>query len=164
VAAAARTETTGVTTGYDGTRSRSRNEHSDHLAPLHKLQQLPQGEAVLLYENLPPARIRLLPGTATAVALSSALMIADGRVGYGPIHVSQNRPSDLRKRVRKGVGRRWCSAGLAEPPAGYFCRPLEVSALSHKTVRAPLDEVMVTPAESDEQESDWKRPGGLSFA
>jgi len=56
-----RTETTGITTGYDGRRSRSRNEHSDHLAPLHKLQQLPRGEAVLLYENLPPARVRLLP-------------------------------------------------------------------------------------------------------
>jgi type IV secretory pathway TraG/TraD family ATPase VirD4 len=56
-----RTETTGVTTGYDGKRSRSRNEHSDHLAPLHKLQQLPVGQAVLLYENLPPARIKLLP-------------------------------------------------------------------------------------------------------
>lgn len=56
-----RTETTGITTGYDGKRSRSRNEHSDHLAPLHKLQQLPRGQAVLLYENLPPTRIRLLP-------------------------------------------------------------------------------------------------------
>jgi type IV secretion system protein VirD4 len=56
-----RTETTGVTTGYDGKRSRSRNEHSDHLAPLHRLQQLPRGQAILLYENLPPARIRLLP-------------------------------------------------------------------------------------------------------
>lgn len=56
-----RTETTGTTTGFDGKRSRSRNEHSDHLAPLHKLQQLPAGQAVLLYENLPPARVRLLP-------------------------------------------------------------------------------------------------------
>lgn len=56
-----RTETTGTTTGFDGKRSRSRNEHSDHLAPLHKLQQLPSGQAVLLYENLPPARVRLLP-------------------------------------------------------------------------------------------------------
>lgn len=56
-----RTETTGTTTGYDGKRSRSRNEHSDHLAPLHKLQQLSAGQAVLLYENLPPARIKLLP-------------------------------------------------------------------------------------------------------
>jgi type IV secretion system protein VirD4 len=56
-----RTETTGITTGFDGKRSRSRNEHSDHLAPLHKLQQLPRGQAVLLYENLPPARVRLLP-------------------------------------------------------------------------------------------------------
>jgi type IV secretion system protein VirD4 len=56
-----RTETTGTTTGFDGKRSRSRNEHSDHLAPLHKLQQLPAGQAVLLYENLPPARVLLLP-------------------------------------------------------------------------------------------------------
>jgi type IV secretion system protein VirD4 len=56
-----RTETTGITTGFDGKRSRSRNEHADNLAPLHRLQQLPRGEAVLLYENLPPARIRLLP-------------------------------------------------------------------------------------------------------
>ena len=56
-----RTETTGTTTGFDGKRSRSRNEHSDRLAPLHRLQQLPAGQAVLLYENLPPARVRLLP-------------------------------------------------------------------------------------------------------
>ena len=32
-----------------------------HLAPLHLLQQLPDGQAVLLYQNLPPARVRLLP-------------------------------------------------------------------------------------------------------
>jgi type IV secretion system protein VirD4 len=56
-----RTETTGTTTGFDGKRSRSRNEHSDQLAPMHKLQQLAAGQAVLLYENLPPARVRLLP-------------------------------------------------------------------------------------------------------
>jgi type IV secretory pathway TraG/TraD family ATPase VirD4 len=31
------------------------------LAPLHRLQQLPDGQAVLVYQNLPPARIRLLP-------------------------------------------------------------------------------------------------------
>lgn len=56
-----RTQTHGITTGADGRRSRSRNEHADHLAPLHKLQQLPDGQAVLLYQNLPPARVRLLP-------------------------------------------------------------------------------------------------------
>lgn len=56
-----RTQTHGVTTGFDGKRSRSRNEHSDHLAPLHLLQQLPDGQAILLYQNLPPARVRLLP-------------------------------------------------------------------------------------------------------
>jgi type IV secretory pathway TraG/TraD family ATPase VirD4 len=56
-----RTQTHGVTTGYDGKRSRSANEHNDHLAPLHLLQQLPDGHAVLLYQNLPPARLRLLP-------------------------------------------------------------------------------------------------------
>jgi type IV secretion system protein VirD4 len=56
-----RTQTHGITTGFDGKRSRSRNEHSDHLAPLHRLQQLPDGQGVLLYQNLPPARVRLLP-------------------------------------------------------------------------------------------------------
>lgn len=56
-----RTQTHGVTTGFDGKRSRSRSEHNDHLAPLHILQQLPDGQAVLLYQNLPPARVRLLP-------------------------------------------------------------------------------------------------------
>ncbi|WP_310962471.1 type IV secretory system conjugative DNA transfer family protein [Nocardioides terrisoli] len=56
-----RTHSHGTTTGGDGRRSRSRNEHTDHLAPLHLLQQLPDGQAVLLYQNLPPARVRLLP-------------------------------------------------------------------------------------------------------
>jgi type IV secretion system protein VirD4 len=56
-----RTQTHGETYGEDGRRSRSRNEHADDLAPLHLLQQLPDGEAVLLYQNLPPARVRLLP-------------------------------------------------------------------------------------------------------
>ena len=57
----ARTQTRGETRGADGRRSRSTNEHQDALAPLHQLQQLPDGEAVLLYQNLPPARVRLLP-------------------------------------------------------------------------------------------------------
>ena len=56
-----RTHTHGTTTGHDGKRSRSANEHTDRLAPLHLLQQLPDGHAVLLYQNLPPARVRLLP-------------------------------------------------------------------------------------------------------
>jgi type IV secretory pathway TraG/TraD family ATPase VirD4 len=56
-----RRQSHGTTTGADGRRSRSQSEHADHLAPLHRLQQLPDGEAVLLYQNLPPARVRLLP-------------------------------------------------------------------------------------------------------
>jgi type IV secretory pathway TraG/TraD family ATPase VirD4 len=56
-----RTQTHSETTSHDGQRSRSRNEHVDDLAPLHVLQQLPSGEAVLVYENLPPMRLRLLP-------------------------------------------------------------------------------------------------------
>jgi type IV secretory pathway TraG/TraD family ATPase VirD4 len=47
--------------GADGHRSRSRSEHDDPLAPLHLLQQLPDGKAVLVYENLPPTRIQLRP-------------------------------------------------------------------------------------------------------
>ena len=56
-----RTQTHGATTGADGRRTRSLNEHTDHLAPLHRLQQLPDGEAVLVYQNLPPTRVSLLP-------------------------------------------------------------------------------------------------------
>jgi len=56
-----RTQTHGETHGEDGRRSRSRSEHTDALAPLHMLQQLPDGQAVLIYQNLPPARVRLLP-------------------------------------------------------------------------------------------------------
>ena len=56
-----RTQTHGETRSHDGRRSRSRNEHTDALAPLHLLQQLPDGQAILLYQNLPPARVRLLP-------------------------------------------------------------------------------------------------------
>jgi type IV secretion system protein VirD4 len=56
-----RTQTHGETHDQDGRRSRSRNEHTDALAPLHVLQQLPDGQAVLLYRNLAPARVRLLP-------------------------------------------------------------------------------------------------------
>ena len=56
-----RTHTQATTTGTDGRRSRSSSEHADQLAPLHRLQQLPDGHAVLLYQNLPPTRVRLLP-------------------------------------------------------------------------------------------------------
>jgi type IV secretion system protein VirD4 len=56
-----RTQSHGETYGAGGQRSRSRNEHVDELAPLHVLQQIPNGQAILLYENLPPARVRLLP-------------------------------------------------------------------------------------------------------
>jgi type IV secretion system protein VirD4 len=56
-----RVHTHGTTTGADGHRSRSRTEHHDHLAPIHQLQQLPDGHAVLLYQNLPPAQVRLQP-------------------------------------------------------------------------------------------------------
>ena len=45
--------------GPDGRRSRGESEQREALAPLHVLQQLPDGEAVLLYQNLPPARVRL---------------------------------------------------------------------------------------------------------
>ena len=46
-------------TGPDGRRSRSESEQREALAPLHLLQQLPDGEAVILYQNLPPARVKL---------------------------------------------------------------------------------------------------------
>jgi type IV secretion system protein VirD4 len=46
-------------TGPDGRRSRSQAEQREALAPVHTLQQLPDGQAILLYQNLPPARIKL---------------------------------------------------------------------------------------------------------
>ncbi|WP_370617685.1 type IV secretory system conjugative DNA transfer family protein [Mumia sp. Pv 4-285] len=49
----------GEQTGPDGKRSRSHSEQRESLAPLHLLQQLPDGEAVVLYQNLPPARVKL---------------------------------------------------------------------------------------------------------
>jgi type IV secretory pathway TraG/TraD family ATPase VirD4 len=49
----------GSQTGPDGRRSRSQAEQREALAPLHLLQQLPNGEAVVLYQNLPPVRVRL---------------------------------------------------------------------------------------------------------
>jgi type IV secretion system protein VirD4 len=59
-----RTQTHGSTTGADGRRSRSLSEHTDHLAPLHRLQQQADGQAVLIYQNLPPTRVKLLPWDA----------------------------------------------------------------------------------------------------
>lgn len=56
-----RTQTHGETTNADGRRSRSRSDHADELAPIHVLQQLPDGEAVLLYQNIPPIRLSLQP-------------------------------------------------------------------------------------------------------
>ncbi|WP_155918597.1 type IV secretory system conjugative DNA transfer family protein [Marmoricola sp. URHB0036] len=55
------TESEGTTTSHDGRRSQTRNQHEIALAPPHVLQQLPDGEAIVLYQNLPPARVRLLP-------------------------------------------------------------------------------------------------------
>ncbi|RYU14796.1 type IV secretory system conjugative DNA transfer family protein [Nocardioides iriomotensis] len=46
-------------TGPDGRRSSAQSEHHEPLAPIHRLQQLPRGQALLLYENLPPAKVRL---------------------------------------------------------------------------------------------------------
>lgn len=57
----ARGHTHATSTGADGRRSRSRSEHRDPLAPIHQLQQLPDGRAVLIYQNLPPIRVRLQP-------------------------------------------------------------------------------------------------------
>lgn len=46
-------------TSPDGRRSRTEADHREALAPLHLLQQMRAWEALLLYENLPPSRVRL---------------------------------------------------------------------------------------------------------
>jgi type IV secretory pathway TraG/TraD family ATPase VirD4 len=56
-----RTQTLSETHAADGHSSRTRNDHLDDLAPLHVLQQLPDGQAVLVYQNLPPTLIQLQP-------------------------------------------------------------------------------------------------------
>lgn len=63
--------------GPDGRRSRSSSEQRESLAPLHLLQQLPDGEAVVLYQNLPPVRVRLRRWFAD----KDLRRIAEGRVG-----------------------------------------------------------------------------------
>ena len=55
----ARTSLGSSQTGPDGRRSRAQAEQREALAPLNVLQQLPNGQAIVLYENLPPARVRL---------------------------------------------------------------------------------------------------------
>jgi type IV secretory pathway TraG/TraD family ATPase VirD4 len=50
---------TSQTRGWHGDRSTSTSEAAEELAPLHLLRQLPDGHAVLQYQNLPPMRIRL---------------------------------------------------------------------------------------------------------
>lgn len=46
-------------TSPDGRRSSTEVDHREALAPLHMLQQMPAWEALLLYENLPPSRVKL---------------------------------------------------------------------------------------------------------
>lgn len=51
----------GRTTDPDGRRTRNETEHDDYLMPVHRLRELPAGQALLVYENLPPALVQLLP-------------------------------------------------------------------------------------------------------
>ena len=48
-----------TTRGAHGQVSRSVSEQLEDLAPLHLLQQLPRGAAVIQYENLPPMRVSM---------------------------------------------------------------------------------------------------------
>lgn len=48
-----------TTRGAGGQLSRSVGVQAEDLAPLHVLQQLPRGSAVVQYENLPPMRVRM---------------------------------------------------------------------------------------------------------
>ena len=50
---------TSTTTAAGGQRSTSIGDAAEELAPLHVLQQLSAGQAVVQYQNLPPMRVRL---------------------------------------------------------------------------------------------------------
>jgi type IV secretion system protein VirD4 len=70
-------------TGLDGRRSKSSSEQRESLA-----QQLPDGEAVVLYQNLPPARVRLRRWFADRdlKRLSAgSLVISPGQGGSGEV-------------------------------------------------------------------------------
>ena len=49
------------TWGSDGRRSLTEHVADVRLAPVEYLRQLPTGHAIVLYGNLPPIRLRLLP-------------------------------------------------------------------------------------------------------
>ena len=53
------TSRTGSSYATDGRHTSSTSQHQEPLAPLHVLQQLNLGEAIMQYDNLPPMRIRL---------------------------------------------------------------------------------------------------------
>ena len=48
-----------ATRGADGRRSTSTSETGEDLAPLHVLRELPDGQAVVAYQNLPPMKVVL---------------------------------------------------------------------------------------------------------
>jgi type IV secretion system protein VirD4 len=54
-----RTRQQSTTRGHDGHRSTSTSQTSDDLAPLHALRELPEGTAVVAYQNQPPIKVRL---------------------------------------------------------------------------------------------------------
>lgn len=53
------TSRTGASYATDGRHTSSTSQQQEPLAPLHLLQQIELGEAIMQYDNLPPMRIRL---------------------------------------------------------------------------------------------------------
>lgn len=53
------TTRTGRSYATDGRHTSSTSQHQEALAPLHVLQQINPGEAIMQYDHLPPMRIRL---------------------------------------------------------------------------------------------------------
>jgi type IV secretion system protein VirD4 len=54
-----RVATGSATRGADGHRSTTSSETDQDLAPLHTLRELPDGQALVAYQNHPPIRVRL---------------------------------------------------------------------------------------------------------
>jgi type IV secretory pathway TraG/TraD family ATPase VirD4 len=78
-------------TGPDGRRSRSEAEQREALAPLHLLQQMPDGEAVVLYQNVPPAKVKLRRWFAERDLRNLAAADADDQQPKVPIQMEALR-------------------------------------------------------------------------
>ena len=93
-----------VTRGTGGSRSTSTSESNDDLAPLHTLRQLPDGHAIVAYQNLPPMRVRLrfcyADKALRRLAAGGPTELASGAEAAASSPAATSSAKNLRSRVR----------------------------------------------------------------